>query len=104
MLFYKNNDNDIQILKEGLMSNSNEAKTDVLSARQAINEQLGKVFEKNIRNILEMNHEFKRVPHSDKIFMKKIEIYNKDKKPDEYEITQNKTITVIISKTQKKKK
>ena len=37
--------------------------------------------------ILEINHDFKRVPLSDKIFMKKIEIYNKDKKPDEYEIT-----------------
>lgn len=47
--------------------------------------------------ILEINHDFKRVPLSDKIFMKKIEIYNKDKKPDEYEITPNKTITVIIN-------
>ena len=97
MLYYNNNDNDIKILKEGLMSKSNETITDVSAARQAINEQLGKVFEKNIRNILEKNHRFKRKSYSDKIFMKKIEIYNKGKKPDEYEVIQNNTISVLIN-------
>ena len=97
MLYYNNNDNDIKILKEGLTSKSNETITDVSAARQAINEQLGKVFEKNIRNILEKNHGFKRKSYSDKIFMKKIEIYNKGKKPDEYEVIQNNTISVLIN-------
>ena len=73
-------------LKENFMSNSNETQTDISATRQAINERLGKDFKKNIRYILEMKHGFKRVPHLEKIFMKKIKIYNNSKKPDEYEI------------------
>ena len=96
MFYYINNDNDIQKLKENLMSDYDETKADVSSARQAINEKLGKVFEKNIRYILEMKHEFKSVSHPDKIFMKKIKIYNNNHNPEEYEILQNEEIEVII--------
>ena len=95
MFYYNNSDNDIQLLKENLMSNSNETKTDVSAARQAVNETLGKVFEKNIRYILEIKHGFKSVPHPDKIFMKKIKIYN-NQNPDEYEIFQMEEIEVKI--------
>jgi hypothetical protein len=42
-----------------------------------------------------MKHGFKRVPHLEKIFMKKIKIYN-SKKPDEYEILQMEEIEAII--------
>ena len=71
MLYY-NSDKEIQKLKQKLMSKSNESKSDVSAASQAVNERIGKVFEKNIRYILETRHYFKKIPHVDKIFMKKI--------------------------------
>ena len=59
MLYY-NSDKEIQKLKQKLMSKSNESKSVVSAASQAVNERIGKVFEKNIRYILETRHDFKK--------------------------------------------
>ena len=95
MLYY-NSDKEIQKLKQKLMSKSNESKSDVSAARQAVNERIGKVFEKNIRYILETRHYFKKIPHVDKIFMKKIKIYHSGQNFDEYEILLSEEIEVKI--------
>ena len=98
MLYYKyyNREyNDIQKLKQNLMSKSNNTESSLSVARQAVNERLGKIFENNIRNILELKHGFKKIEHPDKIFMKKIIIDIKPK-PKEMDILQEEEITIDI--------
>ncbi len=96
MLYYNNSDKEIQKLKQKLMSKSNESKSDFSSSREAVNERIGKVFEKNIRYILETRHDFKKIPHVDKIFMKKIKICHSGQNFDEYEILFSEEIEVKI--------
>ena len=95
MLYY-NSDKEIQKLKQKLMSKSNESKSDFSSSRETVNERNGKVFEKNIKYILEIRHYFKKIPHVDKIFMKKIKIYHSGQNFDEYEILLSEEIEVKI--------
>ena len=91
MFYYKyfnREDNDIQQLKQNLMSDSNNTESALSSARQAVNENLGKIFKKNKRR-------FKKIEHQDKIFMKKIIIDIKPKSK-QMDILQEDEITVDI--------
>ena len=69
------------------MSGSNKTKNGVSSARQAINERNGKIFEENFG--------FKKLKYPDKIFMKKIIIDN-IKNFEQKEILNGDPITVDI--------
>ena len=51
--YYNREDNDIQQLKQNLISDSNNTESALSSARQAVNENLGKIFKKIKRKILE---------------------------------------------------
>ena len=93
--YYNRGENDIQQLKQNLMSTSNNTESALSSARQAVDENLGKIFKKNIRKILELKHGFKKIEHPDKIFMKKIIIDIKPK-PKQMDILQEDEITVDI--------
>ena len=86
MLYYNNSDKEIQKLKQKLMSKSNESKSDFSSSRETVNERNGKVFEKNIRYILETRHDFKKIPH----------VCHSGQNFDEYEILFSEEIEVKI--------
>ena len=88
--------NDIKKLKEGLMSKSPKTDNSLSLVRQEINGTTGKIFEKNIRNILENNYGFKLQKYPEKIFIKKIRINRGDKIQDE-EIYQNEEATLNIN-------
>jgi hypothetical protein len=45
------------------MSKSNNTESALSVDRQTVNERLGKIFENNIRNILELKHGFKKIEH-----------------------------------------
>ena len=94
--FCKRSSNDIKKLKEGLMSKSPKTDNSLSLVRQAINETTGKIFEKNIRNILAINYGFKLQKYPEKIFIKKIRINRGDKIQDE-EIFQNEEATLNIN-------
>ena len=70
--YYRNSLNDINKLKEDLMSQLNKPESSITSARHAINEKEGKYFEENIRRILEFKYGFKKLEYPEKIFMKTI--------------------------------
>ena len=88
--------NDIKKLKEGLMAKSPKTDNTLSSVRQVINETTGKIFEKNIRHILENNYGFKLLKYPEKIFIKKIRVNRGDKIQDE-EIFQNEEATIKIN-------
>ena len=94
--FCKRSSNDIKKLKEGLMSKSPKTDNSLSLVRQAINETTRKIFEKNIRHILENNYGFKLQKYPEKIFIKKIRINRGDKIQDE-EIFQNEEATLNIN-------
>ena len=89
--------NDIKKLKEGLMPKSQKTDNSLSLVRLAINGTTGKIFEKNIRHILENNYGFKLKKYPEKIFIKKIRINRGDKIQDE-EIFQNEEATLNINK------
>jgi len=93
--YYNREEKDIKKLKQNLMSDSNNTESTLSSASQAINERLVKIFENNIRNILELKLGFKKIDHPDKIYMKKIIIDIKPK-PKEMDILKDNEITVDI--------
>ena len=94
--YYRNTLDDIKKLKKNLMSTPNKTESDISSARQAINERVGKIFEKNIRYILEYNFDFRKVQFRLLMFTKKIIIFDNDKKIEEIELFQNEETEVSI--------
>ena len=66
-----NSINNIIELKQNLMAANPKTDNSLSLTRQAINEKKGKIFEKNIRCILENMFGFKSMKYPDKIFTKK---------------------------------
>ena len=94
--YYRNTLDDIKKLKKNLMSTPNKTESDISSSRQAFNEQVGKIFEKNIRYTLEYNFDFKKVQFPSLMFTKKIIIFENNKKIEEIELFQNEETEVSI--------
>ena len=78
------------------MPKSQKTDNSLSLVRLAINGTTGKIFEKNIRHILENNYGFKLQKYPEKIFTKKIRINRGDKIQDE-EIFQNEEATLNIN-------
>ena len=93
--FKKNQISDIEKLKRNLMerkaSTTDANNSASISTRQAIKEKEGKLFEENIRKVLEYNYGFKKPKYPPTFFIKKIK-NNKE----EIEVLQNKETNVII--------
>ena len=83
-----NSINNIIELKQNLMAANPKTDNSLSLTRQAINEKTGKIFEKNIRCILENMFGFKSMKYPDKIFTKKIRI-EKGNNNEEKDIFQN---------------
>ena len=92
---FSNNSNDIKKLKKGLMSKSAKTDNTISSVRQVINEATGKILEKNIRQILQINYGFKTLNYPEKIFSKIIRVEN-DKNVQEKEIFQSEDTIINI--------
>ena len=78
------------------MSSNTKTNNSITSVRQVLNERARKIFEKNLRCLLEINYCFKSLKYPDLIFSKKIRV-KKGNKIEERDIFQNEDSIIIIN-------